>query len=100
MRISFHVVETEIAKEIKQKIKDKTNLTASVGFSYNKFLAKIASDYKKPNGLFVIKPLNADRFIEQLQVRKFYGVGEVTAEKMTRLGIITGKDLKQWSPRY
>jgi DNA polymerase-4 len=90
-------VATEIAKEIKFKIKERTNLTASAGVSYNKFLAKIASDYKKPDGLFVIKPQAADRFIEELPVRKFFGVGQVTAEKMTRLGIITGKDLKEWS---
>lgn len=90
-------VATDIAREIKQKIKDVTNLTASAGVSYNKFLAKIASDYKKPDGLFVIKPKIATDFIEQLPVRKFFGVGEVTAEKMTRLGIITGKDLKEWN---
>jgi DNA polymerase-4 len=88
---------TDIAIEIKARIKQETNLTASAGVSYNKFLAKIASDYKKPDGLFVIKPKQAEAFIESLPVRKFFGVGVVTAEKMNKLGILTGKDLKSWS---
>ncbi len=86
---------TEIAKEIKQKILEKTSLTASAGVSYNKFLAKIASDYNKPNGLFVIKPKEAEAFIEKLPIENFFGVGKVTAEKMKRMGILTGFDLKQ-----
>lgn len=88
---------TLIAKEIKQKIKERTGLTASAGVSYNKFLAKIASDYQKPDGLFVIKPEVAEKFIETLKVERFFGVGKVTAKKMHELGIYTGLDLKQRS---
>ncbi len=86
---------TLIAKEIREKIKEVTGLTASAGVSFNKFLAKIASDYKKPDGLFVIKPEQADRFLEELDVDKFYGVGKVTAVKMHSLGIYKGADLKK-----
>lgn len=88
---------TQIAQEIKQKIQETTGLTASAGVSFNKFLAKIASDYNKPNGLFVVKPKDAERFVETLSIEQFYGVGKVTAERMHRLGIKTGADLKQWS---
>lgn len=88
---------TLIAKEIKQKIFNRTRLTASAGVSYNKFLAKIASDYRKPDGLFVIEPEKAEAFIEKLPVTKFFGVGRVTAARMEKLGIRTGQDLKQWS---
>ncbi len=88
---------TLIAKEIKQKIFNRTRLTASAGVSYNKFLAKIASDMRKPDGLFVIEPENAEAFIEKLPVTKFFGVGKVTAARMEKLGIRTGNDLKQWS---
>jgi DNA polymerase-4 len=88
---------TLIAKEIKQRIKDETGLTASAGISVNKFLAKIASDYQKPDGLFVIPPKDVEKFIEKLMVDKFFGVGKVTAEKMHQVGIFTGKDLKKWS---
>ena len=88
---------TLIAKEIKQKILNRTRLTASAGVSYNKFLAKIASDYKKPNGLFVIEPAEAEVFVEKLPVSSFFGVGKVTAARMEELGIKTGADLKQWS---
>ncbi|MCE5205721.1 MAG: DNA polymerase IV [Porphyromonadaceae bacterium] len=88
---------TLIAKEIKQKILNRTRLTASAGVSYNKFLAKIASDYKKPDGLFVIEPAEAELFVEKLPVNKFFGVGKVTAARMDELGIKTGADLKQWS---
>ena len=73
---------TEIAQEIKVRIKEKTMLTASAGVSVNKFLAKIASDYRKPNGLFVIKPSQAESFVEMLEISKFHGIGRVTAEKM------------------
>ena len=90
-------IATDIAIEIKERIKQETNLTASAGVSVNKFLAKIASDYKKPDGLFIIKPNKAEEFIEKLPVRMFFGVGTVTAEKMTQLGITSGKDLKNWS---
>lgn len=85
---------TIIAKEIKQRIKEEVNLTASAGISVNKFLAKIASDYRKPDGLFVIKPEEAESFVEILPVEKFFGVGRVTAEKMHKMGIKNGKDLK------
>jgi len=88
---------TQIAQEIKQKISDTLGLTASAGVSFNKFLAKIASDYKKPNGLFVVKPEDAEQFVETLTIEQFYGVGKVTAERMHQLGINTGSDLKQWS---
>ncbi len=88
---------TIIAKEIKKKIYNQTGLTASAGVSYNKFLAKIASDYRKPDGLYVIEPEKASAFIEKLPVTKFFGVGKVTAARMEKLGIRTGYDLKQWS---
>ncbi len=88
---------TEIAKEIREKIFLKTGLTASAGVSFNKFLAKVASDYRKPNGMTVITPKKAERFIEALPVGKFFGVGKVTEEKMHALGIKTGADLKRFS---
>ena len=88
---------TEVAVEIKKRIKHKTGLTASAGVSINKFLAKIASDYQKPDGLFVIKPDMAQQFIDRLPVEKFFGVGKVTALKMKSLGIRNGLELKQWS---
>ena len=87
---------TIIAKELKQVIKERTLLTASAGVSVNKFLAKIASDYNKPDGLFVIKPEDAETFVEKLQVEKFFGVGKVTAKKMHQMGINTGLDLKKY----
>ena len=85
---------TLLAQEIKDRIKKEVCLTASAGVSYNKFLAKIASDMDKPNGLYVIKPKQAEAFIEDLAVRKFFGVGKVTEAKMHRLKIFTGLDLK------
>lgn len=88
---------TLIAKEIRQKIVEKTGLTASAGISINKFIAKVASDYHKPNGQKTVNPEEVIQFLEQLDIRKFYGVGKVTAEKMYRLGIFTGNDLKQKS---
>jgi DNA polymerase-4 len=87
-------VATEIALEIRAKIKAVTGLSASAGISYNKFLAKMASDLNKPNGQAVITPKNGEAFVEQLAVDKFHGVGPATAEKMRRLGIETGADLK------
>lgn len=86
-----------IAREIKDRIKEVTGLTASAGISVNKFLAKIASDYQKPDGLFVIPPKDVEQFIEQLAIDKFFGVGKVTADKMHQLGIFRGKDLKERS---
>ncbi|MDU1906442.1 MAG: DNA polymerase IV [Dysgonomonas sp.] len=88
---------TQIAKDIKRKIFETTGLTASAGVSYNKFLAKIASDYNKPNGLFIIKPKQAEKFVENLAIEQFFGVGKVTANRMHQLGIKTGYDLKQKS---
>ncbi len=88
---------TEIAKQIKEKIKTQLHLTASAGISYNKFLAKMASDYRKPDGLFIIKPHQGQAFIEQLEIHKFYGVGKVTAEKMKKLGIHNGADLQKYT---
>lgn len=85
----------DVATAIKEKIKERTNLTASAGVSYNKFLAKIASDYNKPNGFYVVTPKMADTFIEALPIEKFFGVGKVTAKKMHLKGIFRGKDLKQ-----
>ncbi|MGD1948011.1 MAG: DNA polymerase IV [Croceivirga sp.] len=88
---------TLIAQEIRQKILEKTGLTASAGISINKFIAKVASDYNKPNGQKTVNPEEVLQFLEDLDIRKFYGVGKVTAEKMYKLGIFTGKDLKQKS---
>lgn len=91
---------TLIAKEIKRLIKEQTGLTASAGVSFNKFLAKIASDYNKPDGLYVIRPEQAERFVESLEIERFFGVGKVTAEKMHQLGIHTGYDLKGKSEEF
>ena len=88
---------TLIAKEIKQRIKAETELTASAGISINKFLAKIASDYRKPDGLFLIKPEDAEAFVDQLPIEKFFGIGKVSAEKMHKLGIYNGLNLKAFS---
>jgi len=88
---------TEVARAIKAEIKRRVNLTASAGVSYNKFLAKIASDMDKPDGLYVIRPQAAQSFIERLEIRKFFGVGKVTEKKMQALGIYTGADLRQLS---
>src|ERR1700752_2636537 len=86
---------TEIATMIRAKILNETGLTASAGSSYNKFLAKLASDHRKPNGQFGITPKMGLGFIEELPVGKFHGVGPVTAEKMNRLGIHSGADLRR-----
>jgi len=89
---------TLIAREIKQKIFQRTGgLTSSAGVSFNKFLAKVASDINKPDGITVITPETADAFIAALPIRKFFGVGKVTEEKMLNLGIKTGADLKRYS---
>jgi DNA polymerase IV len=82
------------AKEVRERIFAETALTASAGISYNKFLAKLASDYRKPNGQFVITPEMGPSFIEELPVAKFHGIGPVTADKMKALGIHTGADLR------
>ena len=83
-----------IAEEIRERILKEVGLTASAGISINKFIAKVASDYNKPNGQKTITPEEVNEFLEKLDIRKFYGVGKVTAEKMYQLGIFTGKDLK------
>lgn len=88
-------IATEIASEIRDRIKQTTGLNASAGISYNKFLAKMASDLNKPNGQAVITPKAGPAFVEALPVKKFHGVGPATAEKMHGLGIDTGADLKQ-----
>lgn len=86
---------TLIAKEIRQRIYDELQLNASAGISINKFIAKVASDINKPNGQKTVNPEEVIPFLETLDIRKFYGVGKVTAEKMYKLGIFTGNDLKQ-----
>ena len=85
----------EIATLIKKAIRDETGLTASAGVSINKFVAKIASDLQKPDGLTFIGPSRIERFMETLPVEKFFGVGKVTAGRMKELGILTGADLKK-----
>ncbi|NOZ09290.1 MAG: DNA polymerase IV [FCB group bacterium] len=90
---------TLIAREIRSKIKTETGLTASAGVSFNKFLAKVASDFDKPDGLTVITPRQADAFLAVLPIHKFYGVGKVTARRMAALGIKTGADLRKWGQR-
>jgi DNA polymerase-4 len=85
----------EIAKQIKQAIKDELQLTASAGVSINKFVAKIASDINKPDGLKFIGPSAIEAFMERLPVEKFFGVGKVTAQKMKNMGLHTGDDLKK-----
>lgn len=90
-------IATEIAQEIRAKIKQVTGLNASAGISYNKFLAKMASDLNKPSGQAVITPKNGPAFVETLPVKKFHGVGPATAERMRKYGIETGLDLKSKS---
>ncbi|MDR2125310.1 MAG: DNA polymerase IV [Prevotellaceae bacterium] len=88
---------TLIAKEIRKQIFETTRLTASAGVSYNMFLAKLASDMNKPDGLTVILPDEAEKILEKLPVEKFYGIGKSTAERMHKFGIHTGLDLKRLS---
>ena len=90
------VSATLIARTIKKEIKARTGLTASAGISVNKFLAKIASDMDKPDGLYLIAPEKAAEFIEKLPIEKFFGIGRVTAAKMHKLGIHCGADLLKW----
>ena len=84
-----------LAQEIRNRIFETTGLTASAGISINKFVAKIASDYNKPNGQKTVNPDEVQSFLESLEIRKFYGIGKVTTERMYQLGIFTGKDLKE-----
>lgn len=88
----------DIAREIKRKVRERLELVASAGVSFNKFLAKIASDYRKPDGLCVIPPERAADFIAKMPVESFWGVGPVTAAKMHSLGVYTGLDLRALSP--
>lgn len=88
---------TDIAKEIKTRVREELGLVASAGVSYNKFLAKIASDYRKPNGLCTIHPDKALDFIAHLPIESFWGVGKVTARRMRELGILSGRELREWS---
>jgi DNA polymerase-4 len=91
---------TLIAKEIREQIKERTGLNASAGISINKFVAKVASDINKPNGQKTVPPEEVLDFLEQLDIKKFYGVGKVMKEKMYRFGIFTGKDLKMKSLEF
>jgi DNA polymerase-4 len=91
---------TLIAKEIRERIFNEVGLTASAGISINKFIAKVASDYNKPNGQKTVNPEDVIPFLEALDIRKFYGIGKVTAEKMYQLGVFTGKDLKSKSLEF
>lgn len=91
---------TLIAEEIRARILEATGLTASAGVSYNKFLAKLASDYRKPNGQYVITPAKGPAFVETLEIGKFHGVGPVTAAKFNGLGIFTGADLRRQSLEF
>ena len=91
---------TLIAQKIRERIFKEIGLTASAGISINKFIAKVASDYNKPNGQKTVNPEDVLQFLEDLDIRKFYGVGKVTAEKMYQKGIFTGKDLKSKSLEY
>lgn len=86
---------TLVAREILKKINRETRLTASAGVSYNKFLAKIASDMNKPNGLTVITPAESEAFIENLPIGKFFGIGKVTESRLKKMGFNTGADLKK-----
>ena len=86
-----------IAEDIRRRIREECQLTASAGVSYCKFIAKLASDHRKPDGLCVITPEKGPEFVASLPVSRFHGVGPVTAKKMERLGIVTGADLRDWT---
>lgn len=95
-----HPSASMLAQEIRERIFKEVGLTASAGISINKFVAKIASDYNKPNGQKTVNPDEVISFLEQLPIRKFYGVGKVTTEKMYQLGIFTGLELKSKSLEF
>src|SRR3954469_13334332 len=86
-----------IAEDIRRRIREECSLTASAGVSYCKFIAKLASDHRKPDGLCVITPEKGPEFVASLPVARFHGIGPVTAKKMEQLGILTGADLRDWS---
>ncbi|RRV08080.1 DNA polymerase IV [Pseudomonas sp. v388] len=88
---------TRIAQDIRRRVSNQLHITVSAGVAPNKFLAKIASDWKKPNGLFVITPDKVEEFVAVLPVNKLHGVGKVTADKLARLGIATCTDLRSWN---
>jgi DNA polymerase IV len=88
---------TQLAREIKQQILAQTGLTASAGVSFNKFLAKLASDYHKPDGLTVVTPQQSSQFLAAMPIEKFFGVGKVTAARLKEQGIVTGADVKRLS---
>src|SRR5690606_844260 len=94
---ALHGSATAIAQEIRTRIFDTVGITASAGIAPNKFIAKIASDWNKPNGQFVIKPQQMDAFVSVLPVARLFGVGKVTAAHMNRLGVQTCGDLRTWS---
>ncbi|NUY81315.1 DNA polymerase IV [Flavobacterium sp. MAH-1] len=91
---------TLLAQEIRRRIFEETGLTASAGISINKFVAKVASDYNKPNGQKTVNPDEVLDFLENLPIKKFHGIGKVTAEKMYQLGIFTGKELREKSLEF
>lgn len=91
---------TYIAQAIKNDIRNELNLIASAGVSYNKFLAKIASDQDKPDGLFVIEPKDALDFLSKLPIQRFFGIGKVTADRFMELGVFSGKQLRQLSLEF
>jgi DNA polymerase-4 len=93
----FEGSATRIAQDIRRRVSQELHITVSAGVAPNKFLAKIASDWRKPNGLFVITPDQIEEFVAALPVSKLHGVGKVTASKMERLGIISCLDLREWS---
>src|SRR5881275_200094 len=86
-----------VAEDIRRRIREECQLTASAGVSYCKFIAKLASDHRKPDGLCVITPEKGPDFVASLPVARFHGIGPVTAKKMEQLGILTGADLRDWS---
>ena len=94
------VTATEVARQIRARIREETGLTASAGVSYNKFIAKLASDHNKPDGLCVVRPEQGPAFIARLAVGRFHGVGPVTATRMEKLGIHTGADLRRCSREF
>lgn len=98
--VSDYSSATLVAEEIRTKIKSKTGLTASAGISINKFLAKIASDWNKPDGQKTLPPENIIEFLESIDVKKFHGIGKKTKLKMYQLGIYTGKDLKEKTEEF
>ena len=100
MDVSNYPSATILAKEIRAKIKKETGLNASAGISINKFLAKIASDWNKPNGQKTLPPEEINSFLDNLDIKKFHGIGKKTKEKMYQLGIFSGKDLKLYSKDF